>query len=291
MVFESRAIAYSPAPGRSEHIIDTLIAERAPRLAASPFWPLLRPALYAGLSYGRARRMADAIAPMSGVQALEAISRLLALRVETRGLEHIPRSGRLVIVCNHPTGIADGVAVWDGLKSVRPDSLFYANSDAHRVAPGFRDVLIPVEWVEDKRTRQGARTTLARTRETMEAGRALVIFPAGRLARRRGGRLADPPWASSAFSVARKYEAPIVPMHLAGPWSILFHLFDRFSGELRDITLFHELLNKRGQRFRLLVGRAVAADSLPADPGDAAAAMKRHVEQDLPREWRPRGRR
>jgi len=68
-------------------------------------------------------------------------------------------------------------------------------------------------------------------------------------------------------------------MHLAGPWSGLFHFFDRFSGELRDITLFHELLNKRGKRFDLLIGHAVAPDAA-AQPspeelikdGDAAAA-------------------
>ncbi|WP_204317643.1 hypothetical protein, partial [Klebsiella aerogenes] len=53
-----------------------------------------------------------------------------------------------------------------------------------------------------------------------EAERALVIFPAGRLARReRDGVLVDPPWMASALSLARKYDAPVVPLHLEGPWS------------------------------------------------------------------------
>jgi putative hemolysin len=282
MVSQTASPALIRPRSRHDHIIDLLIAERAPRLAASWTWPLVRPLLYGLLDYGKARRMADAIAPLGGHEALAFISAMLAITVRVRGLERVPRAGRLIAVCNHPTGIADGVAVFDALKAVRPDLMFYANADAHRVARGFDEVLIPVEWREEKRTRDGARLTLGLTRQAMETERALMVFPAGRLARRRDGILADPAWASSAFSVARKYEAAILPMHLTGPRSTLFHFFDRFSGELRDVTLFHELLNKRGKAFALTIGEAVPPSRLPADAGQAAAAMKAHVERILP---------
>ena len=269
--------------GTGAHIVDVLIAERAPRLAASPAWPLARPLLYRLLNYRRARRMADAIAPLAGIEALEHVSRLLEVKVKVSGLERIPSSGRLVIVSNHPTGIADGIAVWDTLRDRRPDLCFYANADAHRVVPGFSDVLIPVEWVAAKRTREHTRTTLHMTRQAMEAGRALAIFPAGRLARRTpDGRLCDPPWMSSAVSIARRHEAPVAPVHMTGPWSTLFHAFDRISKELRDITLFHELLNKRGGRFTLTVGPLVSPDRLGGDAEAATLALKAYVEQILP---------
>jgi putative hemolysin len=270
---------------RHEHIVDRLIVERAPKLARGWAWPVLRPLLYGVLDYAKGRRMADAIAPMSGRAALAHVSALLAVKVSVSGLERIPRTGRLVLVCNHPTGIADGVAIHDALKGVRPDLMFYANADAHRVAPGFDEVLIPVEWVEDKRTRERTRLTLRMTRQAMEAERALVIFPAGRLARRgKDGVIVDPAWAPSAVSVARKYEATVIPLHLSGPTSRLFHFFNRFSGELRDITLFHELLNKRGGVFELIVGHPVPAGALPADAVEATAAMRAFVEQVLPRD-------
>lgn len=269
--------------GSGQHIVDVLIAERAPRLAASPAWPLARPLLYRLLNYRRARRMADAIAPLPGIEALEHVSRLLEVKVKVSGLERIPSSGRLVIVSNHPTGIADGIAAWDTLRDRRPDLCFYANADAHRVVPGFTDVLIPVEWVAAKRTREHTRTTLHMTRQAMEAGRALAIFPAGRLARRTpDGRLCDPPWMSSAVSIARRHEAPVAPVHMTGPWSTLFHAFDRISKELRDITLFHELLNKRGGRFTLTVGPLVSPDRLGGDAEAATLALKAYVEQILP---------
>jgi putative hemolysin len=269
-------------PGRPVHIADVLIAERAPRLTASPVWPLVRPFLYALLDYGKARRLFDAIAPLPGAQVLEMVSDLLAVKVEARGLERIPRDGRLIAVCNHPTGIADGIAVYDVLRSIRPDLRFYANADAHRVAPRLEDVLIPVEWVVAKRTRERTRRTLTLTREAMEAERCLVIFPAGRLARRApDGSLNDPPWAPSAVSLARKYEVPVAPLHLTGPWSSLFHFFNRWSGELRDVTLFHELLNKRGRRFTLAVGPLIPPAALEGEPAEVTLRLKEHVEHRL----------
>lgn len=269
--------------GYHDHIVDALIAERAPRLSGSAAWPVVRPLLYALLDYGKARRMADAIAPLPGKAALDYVSDLLSVKVAATGLERIPRAGRVVLICNHPTGIADGVAVYDAIKALRPDVCFYANSDAHRVSPGFGEVLIPVEWVEEKRTRARTRLTLQLTREAMEAGRALVIFPAGRLARRGAdGRLAESPWMASAMSIARRFEAPVVPLHIAGPWSTLFHFFHGVSNELRDITLFHELLNKRGRAFSLTAGPVVPWDAIDADGTVATEAMKAYVTGVLP---------
>ena len=282
MTAASPAQTLSPARVR-DHIIDVLIAERAPKLAASPAWPAIRPLLHSVLDYGKARRMADAIRPLSGRAALEHVSQMLSVRVAAAGLEHVPRQGRLIVVCNHPTGIADGIAVYDTLRAARPDLCFYANSDAHRVAPRLADVLIPVEWVEAKRTRERTRETLLLTREALEAERCLVIFPSGRLARRQpDGRLADPPWAPSAVSLARKYETPVVPIHVTGPSSRLFHFFNRFSTELRDVTLFHELLNKQGRAFTLTVGRPIGPEALEGEPADAIARLKAFVETDLP---------
>jgi putative hemolysin len=287
MTVASPAQTLSPARSR-EHIIDVLIAERAPRLAASLAWPVLRPLLYRVLDYRKARRMADAIQPLAGSAALEHVSKLLSVKVAARGLQHIPPTGRLIVVCNHPTGIADGIAVYDALKGVRPDLCFYANSDAHRVAPGLSDVLIPVEWVEAKRTRERTRETLLLTREVLEAERCLVIFPSGRLARRQAdGTLSDPPWAPSGVSLARKYETPIVPLHVAGPWSGLFHFFNRFSSELRDVTLFHELLNKQGRAFTLTAGRPIAPQALEGEPVEAIARLKAFVETELPADPEP----
>ena len=270
--------AMSPAP----HIVDVLIAERAPRLTRSAAWPLVRPALYRLLDYAKARRMADAIEPMAGRQALDYVSDLLALTVRTTHLDRLPASGRCLVVCNHPTGIADGLAVHDALRTVRDDLIYFANADALRVSPRLSETVVPVEWVTAKRTREKTRATLQAAKEAFEAERCVVMFPAGRLARvGADGLLTDPEWAATAASLARKYEAPVIPIHVAGPTSRLFHLFDKVSQELRDITLFHELLNKKGRAFDLIVGRPIPPPALDVDAQAATLKLKTFVERTL----------
>lgn len=279
---EGRAPA---APAAQRHIIDLLIEERAPRLSRTWAWPILRPALYQILNYRRAVEMADAIAPLGGAEALAHLSAILRLRLDTYGEDRIPRTAPFLMLANHPTGITDGMAVYDALKPIRPDHMFYANSDAQRVCPRFDEVLIPVEWVMAKRTRERTRVTLKMTGEAIAAGRPIVIFPAGRLARLRGdGRLTDPEWMSSAVSIARKYSLPIVPCHVAGPHAFWFHLFDKFSRELRDMTLFRELLNKSGHAYRLTFGPLIPAEATQGEAVSVTRRIKHYVERVLARD-------
>jgi putative hemolysin len=284
LVSEQQMDAFVPQTGAGEagkHIVDALIEERAPHLSSGRLWPVLRPLLYTVLNYAKARSMADAIAPMGGRDALEYLSALLSVRLDVAGLSRAPKHGPFLVVSNHPTGVTDGLALYDALKTIRPDALFYANSDAHRVCPKFDEVLIPVEWVLGKRTRERTRLTLKMTDAAIEAGRPIVIFPAGRLARKRDGLLTDPEWMPTAASLARKYELPILPVHMAGPYSFWFHTFSKFSAELRDITLFHELLNKAGRLYRLRFGELIAPELVSGEAVSATRKLKRYVERVL----------
>jgi putative hemolysin len=265
---------------RSKHIVDVLIEERAPKLSSSTMWPLLRPILYTVLNYDKAVRMADMIAPMSGRDALESIAELLSVKLDVTGLERMPKDGAFLILANHPTGITDGIALYDAVKHARPDVLFYANSDAERVCKRFTETLIPVEWVQA--TRERTRLTLKMTDEAFEANRPLAIFPAGRLARVRDGLLTDPEWMPTAASLARKYELPILPVHMSGPYSFWFHTFARFSAELRDITLFHELLNKQGKTYKLTFGPLIPAEHSAGESTSVIRKLKHYIERVLP---------
>ena len=274
----------APLPaGREPHICDVLIAERAPRLTRSIFWPLLRPAFYKLLNYRAAVRMADAVRPLTGAEALDYMSDLMDLKIAVMNPERIPATGRCIVVANPPTGIADGIAVFDAIRARRADAVFFANADALRVSPRLGEAVIPVEWVVAKRTREKTRATLQAAKEAFEAERCVVMFPAGRLSRvAKDGSVTDPEWAATAASLARKYATPVVPIHVAGPRSNLFHLFDRVSPELRDITLFHELLNKRKTAFQLKVGKPIPPSRLDIDAVKATYGLKAFTERVLP---------
>lgn len=269
-----------PGPGEV-HIVDQMIAERSEGLRSHPLWPLMRPVIYRTLGYDQAVRLADTVATMSGRGAFDHASSLLDLDIHSRGLDRVPRTGGFVAVANHPTGIADGIAMHDLLSPVRDDVVYMANRDALRVNVRLADKLIPVEWREGHKTSTKTRETLKMTARAIEREAALVIFPSGRLAKWGDDGLTERPWMPSAVALARKHRLPIVPIHVGSRNSGLFYLVSRFSQELRDMTVFHELLNKRGRRFDFTIGRAIDPATL-GDSVEATGALQRFVTDVLP---------
>ncbi len=267
--------------GQPGHIVDTLIAERGEKIVKHPLWPVMRPFLYTLLRYAKAIEFADDVANMPGFQAFEYLSNVLRLDIQARYLERIPLSGGFIMVSNHPTGIADGVAVFDLLKERRPDMMFFANRDAVRVNPRLVEMVIPVEWREEYKSKLKARETLQLTNRAVAEQKATILFPSGRIAYWANGRLNERPWKTSAVGLARKYNLPILPVHMKARNSGLFYWFAKWSTELRDMTVFYELLNKKGDRFEFTIGQMIPPEHLDGDAVEVTAALERHTVHQL----------
>ena len=258
--------------------LDPLIAERAPWLFANtPYAHGARTLLMKVLGYYRSIELGSLYRDWAPDHIMAHVAGLLARDVKVSGLENIPRQGPALIVANHPTGIADGVMLHHAVSSIRPDMFIYANSDILRVLPQFDSLIAPVEWREEKRSRAKTRETMEYTKSAIESGRLGVIFPSGRLAKRRGLKLHERPWMTSAAMIARKYDLPVIPLNIRARNSVLFYLFDALHPTLRDITLFHELLNKDRQPYRLTFGEPISASALPAKSEDGIALLRKAV--------------
>lgn len=280
---DSGLAAFIDAETRDGHIVDIMIEERCPTWVSHWSWPVVRPALYGLLGYRKAIRWADAIKQIAtGTECFAYLDRVLDLSVTSTGLEKIPRTGRTVIVANHPTGLADGSIVLAALKPIRTDIEIMANADACRINPRFADIIIPVEWVQEKRSMPKTRETLRRTSAAFANERALLIFPSGALAQMRKGKLVDEPWHQTAVTLARKNKAPVTPLHVGGRNSWLYYTFCGINRELRDITLFRELLNKQGDKFHLTFGPQIPWEHLNGDPQAVTDRLRAYVETSLP---------
>jgi putative hemolysin len=246
--------------------LDPLIAERAPwlfgeGLRAQGAWAVLGRLL----AYERTIEIGAHYERLPLPEIMADLARRIARRVTLSGIENVPANGAALLVANHPTGIADGIILHHLLMARRADAFIYANSDIIRVLPQFAELIVPVEWREEKRTVSKTRETMTLTRAALEAGRLGVIFPSGRLAKRRGLRLHERPWMTSAAMIARKFELPVVPVHIRARNSAMFYAFDAIHPTLRDITLFHETLNKDVQPYHVTFGRPIDGASLPKD--------------------------
>ncbi len=270
-----------PAAQSDKHIVDVLIEERCPSFVSHWSWPVVRPVLYRLLGYRKARLMAEDLVKLDGQGSFDYMVERLDFDMQIHNLQHLPKTGRAVVVANHPTGLADGAAVWEALRRVRSDIVFFANADAVRVNPEFADVLIPVEWVKDKRSPAKTRETLRLAGEAFAEEKCVVIFPSGTLARMIDGVLIEQVWHSTALALARKKKAPVIPLNVGARNSELYYFLARTNAELRDITLFHELLNKRRARFVLQFGPEIPPEALAGDLNLLTDRMRTYVSETL----------
>jgi len=266
----------------AEMLVEQMILDRAPKLAQRPrLWRLLREIGYPVLGYDDAVSLVEAVAPLSADACFEWGQEMLRLKVETAGFEHIPADGPVVLIGNHPGGIADGVALWNVIKDKRPDLCFLANRDALKICPGLSERIIPVEWRRNAESRKRSRETLRGAMEALNQGRCLTVFPAGRMAdwSWRKWRIADPAWAPTAISLARRFNAPIVPMGVTQTMPLLYYALAQINEELRDITIFHGLMRQRGKTYRLSFGDPVPARDWPGDEKAATDVIKSACER------------
>ncbi len=198
--------------------------------------------------------MVDATQGMSGLEIMDYMSKLLHLRVSVSGDEHIPATGPALVTPNHPAGIADGIAVFDAFKHIRDDMCFVANRDAIRASAGLADIIIPVEWRLQERTAQKTRETVRAINQAFKEERLVVIFPSGRLAEPTFRGLKERPWQTTALSFARRNEVPIIPMHIKGENTVFYYVTWYINTELKDMTLFREIVKKEGRPYRITVG-------------------------------------
>lgn len=281
-VLGNRVLGRDVHAADNPHVVDQLIAERTTHLSQNMLWPLAQPFLYRFLHYRQAVVMADEVAELSGWDSFDYISRLLSLEISASGMENIPAKGGFILAPNHPTGIADGIAVYDLMKGVRPDLAIFANRDALRVNTRFRDLIIPVEWRAGEKSHAKSRDTLEMTAKAFTGGKAIVLFPSGRIAYWNRDKLTERPWQPSVVALARRYQVPVVPMNMTARNSGLFYLLSRYSTELRDMTLFHELLNKKGRAINMVIGKPIMPDALgEGEPADMAARLQEHTVHRL----------
>jgi putative hemolysin len=262
-------------------LVDTMIEERAPNLSQMGWlWPVLRTAVFPFLGYREAIKLIEAVRDLDADACFDWGDKFLNLTVEADGLEHVPAEGPALIIANHPGGIPDGNALYKAVQPIRDDLVFFANRDALRICPGLCERIIPVEWRKHQLSRQRARETLKSAMEAFNAGRCVVIFPSGRMAdwSWKTRSIVEPEWSPTGVSIARRFDAPIIPLGVTQRMPLAYYVLAHIHEELRDITLFHGLLNQRGAHYRLAFGEAVKARELDGHDAAATDALKARCE-------------
>ncbi|WP_429050985.1 lysophospholipid acyltransferase family protein [Aeromonas veronii] len=254
--------------------IDTLLTQHFPRLLG---YPLLTPLLKRLLGWLlNEQAFADFAARYPHLRGLDFVEQALTqldfdYRVSEAQLEHIPASGRVILVANHPIGSLDGLALLQLLGRIRPDVKIVANQLLAQLAP-LRPLLLPVDNMEGKTDRQAI---LAMNEHLAHEG-ALVIFPAGEVSRLGFKGVKDGPWQAGFIKLAQRTRTPLVPIHLGGRNSLWFYLASWLSKPASALLLVRQLFRQQGQTLPVTIGARIPLGSFQDLPAKTAARLVRN---------------
>ena len=187
----------------------------------------------------------------------------------------IPAQGPVVVVANHPYGLADGLILGSLLLKIRPDVKFMANSLlATAELEASRNYIIPVNPFGGPEAASANRKGLRQCVDWLKSGGLLIMFPAGEVASLRlpAGTICDPAWSETAVRLVRMTNALTVPVFFHGSNSPAFQFAGLLHPGLRTMLLPRELLNKRGRSLRVAVGSPITASNLARHSTDRGAA-------------------
>ncbi|MET0169632.1 MAG: lysophospholipid acyltransferase family protein [Aliihoeflea sp.] len=171
----------------------------------------------------------------------------------------------LVMVANHPFGIADGIAILSLAERLGRPFRVMIHSDLLKVEE-MRPYALPIDFSE---TREAMASNLKVRHEAvalLKQGVTIVIFPAGGVstAARGFGKAQDLPWKTFAARLVKDARASVMPLYFSGQNSLLFHLATRFSMTLRLSLLVPEFVRRMGKPIDVSIGDILHADDLAA---------------------------
>ncbi|HEV2987451.1 MAG TPA: lysophospholipid acyltransferase family protein [Candidatus Angelobacter sp.] len=194
------------------------------------------------------------------------------INVAPEDLVRIPKTGPVVVVCNHPFGILDGAMIRALLAKVRQDVKILANY-LLAAMPELAPDCIFVDPFNSKSSPETNRKGLKQAITHLRNGGLLVIFPAGEVShwQFRYAQVVDPKWNETTARLIRITQAITVPVLCTGRNSVPFQLLGLVHPMLRTTRLPNELLNKTGKQIEVRIGSPIPAEKINQIPDDAQA--------------------
>ncbi|NRB39526.1 MAG: 1-acyl-sn-glycerol-3-phosphate acyltransferase [Pseudomonadales bacterium] len=199
-------------------------------------------------------------ADRDGIQLIDDIYNYLNFTaiIHQQDLDNIPKTGRLVMVLNHPTTL-DGLSLIQHLSTVRSDIKVVVN-ELFETTGAMHNYTIPVDI-------SGAgisKSSLKALKQHLQAEGVLIIFPGGKPSRIYDGKIQDPEWSSSFLKIARKYGSPILPVYIDGKMSRWFYFISKVFFPLSMLLVFREIFNLRNKTETFYFGEMIEPQTLEA---------------------------
>lgn len=209
--------------------------------------------------------------------------RHMGIRIDTPAEEvaHIPPTGPVVVVSNHPHGLVDGMILAEIVNRVRSDFKILTRSLLTGI-PEVEEFMIPVPFPHEENAREAGLVMRNLTMDHLKRGGVIILFPAGKVAMSETyfGPAVEAEWNVFTHKMIQRSGATIVPVHFTGQNSRAFLIANKLSDTLRQGLLLYEIKRALFKPQRPFIGAAIPASELQkweGNPRGFLAWLRQHT--------------
>jgi len=192
----------------------------------------------------------------------------IKLDLNTDKLASMKKTEPLVVIANHPYGVADGMALGYVLSKLRDDFYLIVNEVLCREAV-LGKYFLPIDFKETKEAIVTNIKTRKRALSYLKDGGALGIFPSGGVSTtpKLFSRTAvDLEWKNFVNKLVMLEGVNVLPIFFKGQNSMSFQVASHIHPNLRLALLLKELDRKRGKSMEIVIGDMISHDDIRKIP-------------------------
>lgn len=196
-----------------------------------------------------------------GQDFLDECVRYLEMDLKVVGIDELPDNsdGRYyTIVCNHPLGGEDGVALGSVLCHKYDSKIRYLVNDVLMNLKGLAPLCVPIN-----KTGSQSRNFPKMVEAAFQSDTNVLMFPAGLCSRKQNGQIRDLEWKKTFISKSIEYQRDVIPVHFSGQNSERFYrianICKRLNLKVNIAMLFlvDEMYKNVGKEFTVTFGKPI----------------------------------
>ncbi len=190
------------------------------------------------------------------------------VKVTAYGLENIPKTGGYIFASNHPLGGIDALAIVTVMEPYRKDMQFVVN-----------DILLHLKnlsglFVGVNKHGTNSKDSLNKVGDLFASDKAIFVFPAGLVSRKKKGEIADLEWKKTFITRAKKHNKSIVPVFVDGNLSNFFYRLSNFreslgiKANIEMLYLADETFKQKDKTLDIIFGKPIPVETFDNSKSD-----------------------
>ena len=197
----------------------------------------------------------------------------ISYTVKYNELKNIPATGRLLVIANHITGASDAFTLVQLIGEIRENKKVKVMVNGMIMGmEQAADIMVPVDNLSGAITKK----SLQAINKALQNEEVVIIFPSGIVSRFTRHGIKDVPFKHSFLKIARKNNAPILPIKIDARNSILFYMLSFvLPKKVTGLMLPHEfIMTSKKPPLNFTIGKIIPVSSFL----DTSISMGQYME-------------